>query len=102
MLHGGFYHLASAFPRLPDAQAPDGIAGETDLDGPLSRFFSENQIMPPWTMPKRDCIFSGHVGTAALGCPSARRAEFWSASPAPRSKPVELRSAGQTRAAVPT
>src|SRR5512135_2254680 len=44
MLQGGFDDLAGEMTRLPDAQASDGIAGESDFDGPLSRFLAESGI----------------------------------------------------------
>jgi nifR3 family TIM-barrel protein len=45
---------------------------------------------------------NAHVGTAALGCPSGRRPDLFSAEPLSTSNPVELRSTGQPGAAVPT
>ena len=46
---------------------------------------------------------SGHVGTAALGCPPGRRPGLIRSSEMPASKlRVELCSTGQPRAAVPT
>jgi len=44
----------------------------------------------------------GHVGTAALGCPSGRRPDFSPSNGLPTSNPVELCSTGQPGAAVPT
>jgi hypothetical protein len=43
-----------------------------------------------------------HVGTAAFGGPSGRRPESSPSRWTPLSKPVELRSIGQLRAAVST
>src|SRR5208282_5543820 len=59
------------------------------------RYFEEHKGEVPWSS-------NAHVGTAALGCPSGRRPDFSPSSPAPPSKPVELRSTGQPKAAVPT
>ena len=47
-------------------------------------------------------VRDGHVGTAALGCPSGQRPDSRSSNAPPISAPVELRSTGQPGAAVPT
>jgi queuine tRNA-ribosyltransferase len=60
------------------------------------KYFEEHKHEVPWWGS------NAHVGTAALGCPSGQRPDFWPSDPVLPSKTIELRSTGKPRAAVPT